>query len=147
LCEFVVVINMIIWTWFPLSSPAWSFNPNPAVEKIIGFAIDAPHSAILMRGMKDAGKETVQPSKTTRKFGGIYQHVRHPEMLGEMALFIAVALFTNSFFVVLWATLLVALGIPVLVYYQEKDLVKRFADAYLDYQRQTGALIPKFRSK
>ena len=145
--EFVVIINMILWIWFPVPNLAWPFHPNPVVGKVIAFTIAVPSSAILMKGMKDAGKETMQPSKTTKMFGGIYQHIRHPQTLGEMPLFIAIALFVNSLFLILWATLFVILGTPILIHYEEKDLRKRFGDAYLAYRRRTGALIPKFWKK
>ena len=147
MCEFIMIINMILWIWFPVPNLAWAFHPNPVVGEVIAFAIAVPSSAILMKGVKDAGKETMQPSKTTKIFGGIYQHIGHPQTLGEMPLFIAVALFINSLFLVLWATLFVILGTPILVYYEEKDLVKRFGNAYLEYRRRTGALIPKFWKK
>ena len=147
LCEFVLIMNMILWIWFPVPNLAWPFHPNPVVGKVIALAIAVPSSAILMKGMKDAGKETMQPSKTTKMFGGIYQHIRHPQTLGEMPLFIAVALFVNSLFLVLWATLFVVVGTPVLIHYEEKDLVKRFGDAYLEYRRRTDALVPKRKAK
>jgi len=91
-----MIINMILWIWFPVPNLAWPFHPNPVVGKVAAFAIAVPSSAILVKGMKDAGKETMQPSKATSMFGGIYQHIRHPQTLGEMPLFIAIALFINS---------------------------------------------------
>lgn len=141
--ELVLSINMILWIWFPAPNMAWPFHPNPVVGKVIAVAIAVPSAAILVKGIKDAGKETMQPSKTTKMFGGIYQHIRHPQTLGEMPLFIAIALFTNSLFLVVWATLFVILGTAILIHYEEKDLVKRFGDAYLEYRRRTGAFVPK----
>jgi len=137
-----MIINMILWIWFPVPNLAWAFHPNSVAAEVIAFAVAVPSSAILVKGVKDAGKETMQPSKTTKMFGGIYQHNRHPKTLGEMPLFIAVALFINSLFLVLWATLFVVLSTPILIYYEEKDLVKRFGNAYSEYRRRTGALIP-----
>jgi protein-S-isoprenylcysteine O-methyltransferase Ste14 len=37
--------------------------------------------------------------------------------------------------------------IPIVIYFEEKDLIKRFGDKYLDYKKKTGALIPKFWQK
>jgi protein-S-isoprenylcysteine O-methyltransferase Ste14 len=145
--EFVLTVNMVLWIWFPVPQIAWPLDPNPLMGKVIAFAIAVPSSAILVKGMKDAGRETMRPSKTTKMFGGIYKHIRHPQTLGEMLLFIAVAFFINSLFLVLWTTLVVILITAILIYYEEKDLVKRFGDAYLEYQQQTGALIPKFWKK
>ena len=74
-------------------------------------------------------------------------HIRHPQILGEMPLFIAITLFINSLFLVVWVTFFVILGTPILIHYEEKDLLKRFGDAYLEYRRRTGGLIPKFWEK
>jgi protein-S-isoprenylcysteine O-methyltransferase Ste14 len=76
--EVVLTINMVLWIWFPVPQLAWSLDPNPLMGKVIASAIAVPCSAILVKGMKDAGRETMQPSKTTKMFGGIYQHIRHP---------------------------------------------------------------------
>jgi hypothetical protein len=40
-----------------------------------------------------------------------------------------------------------SLGTAVVIRYEEKDLVKRFGDAYLECRQRTGALIPKFWKK
>jgi protein-S-isoprenylcysteine O-methyltransferase Ste14 len=61
-----------------------------------------------------------------------------------MPLFIAIALFINSLFLTVWTTLFVSLGTPIFIHYEEKDLLKRFGDAYLEYRRRTRGLIPRF---
>ena len=142
--ESVMIADMILWIWFPVPNLAWPFHPDPLVGRIVAFAIAVPSSAILMKGIKDAGQETMRPSKSTKMFGGIYQHIRHPQTLGEMPLFIAFALFINSLFLTVWATLFVSLGTPILIHYEEKDLLKRFGDAYLEYRRRRRGLIPRF---
>jgi len=35
--------------------------------------------------------------------------------------------------------------IPINIYYEEKDLIRRFGDKYQNYRKQTGALFPKLR--
>jgi protein-S-isoprenylcysteine O-methyltransferase Ste14 len=62
-------------------------------------------------------------------------------------LYVVIAFFINSLFLVLWTTVVVILITATLIYYEEKDLVKRSRNAYLEYQQQTGALIPKFWKK
>jgi hypothetical protein len=42
LCEFVMIINMILWIWFPVPNLAWAFHPNPVVGEVIAFAIAVP---------------------------------------------------------------------------------------------------------
>jgi protein-S-isoprenylcysteine O-methyltransferase Ste14 len=147
LFEFVLTANMVLWIWFPVPQLAWPLDPSPLIGEVIAFAIAVPSSAILVKGIKDAGRETMHPSKNTKMFEGIYHHMRHPQTLGEMLLYVVIAFFINSLFLVLWTTVVVILITATLIYYEEKDLVKRSRNAYLEYQQQTGALIPKFWKK
>jgi protein-S-isoprenylcysteine O-methyltransferase Ste14 len=34
-----------------------------------------------------------------------------------------------------------------MIHYEEKDLMKRFGNAYEEYRQQTGALIPKLKKR
>ena len=36
---------------------------------------------------------------------------------------------------------------PIVIYFEEKDLKKRFGESYFFYRKNTGALIPKLRRK
>ena len=87
------------------------------------------------------------PYEDTTMHDGIYQYIRHPGALGEMPLYIALAIFLNNWFLVLWMTFFVLIYTPLAIYFEEMDLVKRFGDEYLKYKERTGALIPKIRKK
>ncbi|MHA1384825.1 MAG: hypothetical protein ACTSR3_13830 [Candidatus Helarchaeota archaeon] len=39
------------------------------------------------------------------------------------------------------------MSLGIIIYYEEKDLVKRFGKAYIEYQHNTGAIFPKFWKK
>ena len=145
--ESLIITNQLLWIWFPLPFVNWPVNENLIVRIIIGIAVGVPLTPFLLKGMKYAGRETMRPSKDAKMFTGIYQHIRHPQILGEMPWFIAIAFFVNSIFLVLWATLFVFLFTPVIIYFEEKDLMKRFGDKYIEYRRNTGALIPRFWKK
>lgn len=34
-----------------------------------------------------------------------------------------------------------------MIHYEEKDLVKKYGEKYIEYQKSTGALFPKLRKK
>ena len=99
----------------------------------------------MIKGVLDAGSETVEPSKTTKMYGGIYNYIRHPQTIGEMPWFIIIALFLNSLFLVIWSTTMILIVSPIIMYFEEKDLIERFGDAYREYQKRTGAVFPKLR--
>ncbi len=97
--------------------------------------------------MKDAGKESLYPSKETKMFGGIYRYIRHPQNLGKLSLFIALAFCINLLFLVLWVTSSVIILILIISYFEEKDLILRFGDSYIKYKQTVGAFFPKIRKK
>lgn len=142
--EFVISLNIFLWIWFPLLNLNWKIHTNPWVGAVICFIIVIPGTIIMVKGMKDAGLETYKPSEKTSMFGGIYKYIRHPQSLGEFPLFIAFAFLVNSWFLVIIMTLFVIIYIPIMIYYEEEDLIKRFGGSYIKYQNETGALIPKF---
>jgi protein-S-isoprenylcysteine O-methyltransferase Ste14 len=37
--------------------------------------------------------------------------------------------------------------VPIMIHYEEKDLIRRFGEKYREYQKSTGALFPKIRKK
>ena len=142
--EFVITLNIFLWIWFPISDLNWKINQNHWVGIVICLTIAVPGIIIMFKGIKDAGSETYRPSDKTKMYGGIYKHIRHPQTLGEFPLFIAFAFFVNSWFLVFILTLFVVIYVPVMIHYEEKDLIRRFGESYKKYQKETGALLPKF---
>ncbi|MFW9773800.1 MAG: methyltransferase family protein [Candidatus Heimdallarchaeota archaeon] len=145
--EFMVVINLILWIWFPVPLINWKVHSNIVIGLIIGIVISIPCLALMLKGMKDAGSETLEPSKKTELYGGIYQYIRHPQSIGEFPLFVAIAFMVNSWFLVILMIIYILIYIPIMIFYEEKDLVSRFGEIYREYQKRTGILFPKLRRK
>ncbi len=74
--------------------------------------------------------------------GGIYKKLRHPGAVGEMPLYVVIALFVNSLFLAIWLTAFILVFTPIHIYYEEKDLLKRFGEEYAEYRRRTPAVFP-----
>lgn len=146
LFELVSVINLVLWIWFPLPIVnTWIISSNIWVGIIIAICIVIPCSIILFLGIKAAGSETLSPSKDTEMYGGIYRYIRHPQSLGEFPLFPALSFAFNSWFLVLISSIFIIIYIPIMISYEERDLIRRFGDKYREYQKNTGALFPKLR--
>jgi protein-S-isoprenylcysteine O-methyltransferase Ste14 len=146
LFESISVINLILWIWFPLPLVGdWRISPNIWVGIIVAICIAIPCCTILYLGIKAAGSETLSPSKDTEMYGGIYKYIRHPQSLGEFPLFVVICFAVNSWFLVLISLVFIIIYIPIMIHYEEEDLIKRFGDKYRDYQKSTGALFPKLR--
>ncbi len=143
--EIIKTINIIVWTWFPIPILNWKIHTNNLIGVFIGMIISLPSAFILLKGVKDAGSETIQPSKETLMYAGIYKYIRHPQSGGEFPLFVALAFAINSWFLVIVMAAHMIIYMPIMIYYEEKDLIRRFGDNYRDYQKRTGAIFPKIR--
>lgn len=143
--EFVITINIILWIWFPVPEFNWIIHSNILVGIIICIVMLVPCITIMLLGVKAAGKETLTPSKETEMYGGIYKYIRHPQTVGEFPMFVAIAFAFNSWFLVILMAVWIIIYIPIMVHYEEADLVRRFGESYKEYQKRTGALFPKLR--
>jgi protein-S-isoprenylcysteine O-methyltransferase Ste14 len=143
----LMTFNLILWFWFPIPQLSWIIHPNPFIGIFLGLIIAIPCILLMGKGVIDAGKETMHPSADTKMYKGIYRHIRHPQILGEMPLFIVITLFLNSLFLLILVSITIVLIIPIMIHYEEKDLMKRFGNAYEEYRQQTGALIPKLKKR
>ncbi|MFX1582511.1 MAG: methyltransferase family protein [Promethearchaeota archaeon] len=143
----ILTVNMILWLWFPIPELAWVVHPNWLISILIGIILAIIFTPIWIKGIKDAGRETMEPSPSTELYGGIYNHIRHPQAVGEMPWFVIIPLFLNSLFLVIWATVMILIVSPAIIYYEEKDLITRFGDKYREYQQRTGAIFPKLRKR
>ena len=146
--EMISVINLILWIWFPLPILSeWKVSENIWAGIIIGIIIMVPCLIIMGKGIIDAGSETLSPSKDTEMYGGIYNYIRHPQSLGEFPLFIAISFMLNSWFLVLISVIFIVIFMPIMIFFEEKDLILRFGDKYITYKEKTGALFPKLKNR
>ena len=146
--EMISVINLILWIWFPLPILSeWKVSENIWAGIIIGIIIMVPCLIIMGKGIIDAGSETLSPSKDTEMYGGIYNYIRHPQSLGEFPLFIAISFMLNSWFLVLISVIFIVIYMPIMIFFEEKDLILRFGDKYITYKEKTGALFPKLKNR
>ncbi len=72
---------------------------------------------------------------------GVYKSVRHPSYTGSILFWLGFTLLLNSilgFTVMLLGVILVLIRIP----FEEKMLINRFGQRYIDYMKRTKKLIP-----
>jgi protein-S-isoprenylcysteine O-methyltransferase Ste14 len=137
----------VLWLWFPIPELIWPISTNPVIPMILGIIIAIPFSIIMLKAMKDGGKEHGAPYKDTKMHDGIYRQIRHPGALGEMPLYVALGIMLNSWFLTIWMTIFILIYTPLAILCEEKDLIKRFGQVYIDYKKQTPALLPKLRKR
>jgi len=143
----VVAVNYVLYHWFPLPLALPKNFPWPWwVSVVMAVAIGVPSLYLMIRGVRDAGEETMTPKREHEMNGGIYERIRHPQALGEFPLWWVMAFLVHSPFLVLFSFLYV----PVWYYFclaEERDLVIRYGTAYEEYCRRVGFWIPKRHGK
>lgn len=147
LLEVIIITNLLIWIWFPIPELNWIIHPNIWVGITIFFIIAIPSVIVWFLGVAHAGKETFEPSKDSEMYGGIYNYIRHPQSLGEYLALLAFVFATNCWFLVIVMAIVSIIYLPIMIHYEEADLIRRFGDSFREYQQRTGALIPKFWKK
>ena len=141
--EVFAIVNYLIYFFFPLSITIpqffiWEYW----ISVILSIVILIPSLYIMLKGVKDAGREALFPDKKHTLYGGIYEKIRHPQALGEVFIWWGVALLLNSPFLFLYSIV----WFPLFYWFckaEEKDLLIRYGEAYLEYKKKTGMFIPK----
>ena len=141
--EFVAIVNYVIYFFYPLPVPLpRAFPWEYWISVTIALAIGIPSTYLMIRGLKDAGEESLAPKKEHTLYGGIYKKMRHPQATGEVALWWVGAFILNSPFLAIFSFI----WLPIFYMFcwaEERDLVIRYGKAYLEYKKNTGFVIPK----
>ena len=137
----LAAIHYVVFWYYPLPGLPpnlvefpWQYH----ISVYIALLLTLPFSYIMWIGMRDAGEETMTPKKDHELYsGGIYDHMRHPQAVGEFPLWFTFALLGHSPFLTLFSFLY----LPVWYYFsieEEKDLVLRYGKPYEAYRRRVG---------
>ena len=141
--ELITIINFIFYFFFPLPIPIpQCFIWDYWISVILSIVILIPCLYIMLKGVKDAGREALFPDKEHTLYKGIYEKIRHPQALGEVFIWGAAALLLNSPFLFLYSIV----WFPIFYWFckaEEKDLIIRYEKPYIDYINQTGMFFPK----
>ncbi|RME46692.1 MAG: hypothetical protein D6791_07630 [Chloroflexi bacterium] len=136
-------INYVVYYFYPLPIPLPRTFPWPWwVSALIAVVIAVPAGYLWVRGMKDAGEETMFVKKEHGLYGGIYEKIRHPQAVGELPYWWVIAFLLHSPFLVLFSFIWVPI-FAIMCWAEEQDLVLRYGEAYEAYRQRTGAFIPK----
>jgi len=141
--ETITVINLILWVLYPIEGLYFPIFSELWKSIVIGVIVMIPFGIILFKAMKDAGNETMMPSKDTKLYGGIYKSLRHPQTLGEFPLWPIFGFMTNSWLIFFIGLIFIIIYTPIMIKIEEADLVRRFGDEYIEYKKNTPALFPK----
>ncbi|MHA2117844.1 MAG: methyltransferase family protein [Candidatus Thorarchaeota archaeon] len=142
----VPFIAMNYWNWFYFVIEPAVIQPllfvSGVVLVIIGLVVTRMASRVI-------SVSTVADMRTDRKAelvtGGIYSRTRHPLYLATILLLLGLAALYPFDRVIVFS---IALSFYVIIgaYLEERKLVIHYGDAYLEYRKQAGFMLPRIRS-
>ncbi|MBU1001084.1 MAG: hypothetical protein KKE73_01025 [Proteobacteria bacterium] len=136
------VVCFAVYRFFPLPVPLPEYFPwSWWVSLVLALLLMVPAGAVMLAGIRAAGKEAMSPQKGQGLFGGIYSRIRHPQFY-EVFGWWALALVLHSPFLFLFSFFYLPIWL-MMVQAEERDLVLRHGDVYVDYYRRTGAFVPR----
>ncbi len=139
----IVCVNYVLYLFYPLPIPLpRTFPWGGWVSALIAVLIAIPAGYVWIRGMRDAGEETMVVKKEHIMYGGIYDKIRHPQAAGEMLVWWVIAFLLNSPFLVLYSFVWIPI-FAVMCWAEERDLLIRYGQAYSAYRERTGFLFPR----
>lgn len=129
---------------------SWSSLPLPAWLRWSGFVCGVPCSGLMFWTLQSLGNNltdtVVTRANASLITSGPYRWVRHPYYSITGILMLSASLLSANGLIA--ATSLMVLGLLVIrTPLEEKHLVERFGQSYLDYAANTGRFLPKLYSK
>ncbi len=144
---YVTWVNYILWIWFPVDAFNFVIIRQYLISLIIGMIFFIFSFPLLYFGIKSTGKETMRPSKDKEMNTGIYNYIRHPQIVADWLGFIGFAFISNSLILLIITIVFILIYTPIMIKKEEEDLIRRYGDKYKKYQKRTGALFPRMRKR
>lgn len=146
---------LLVWQWRAMPATIWQIE-HPVLNKgvwgfywlgwLIAFLATLAINHFELTGLQQvyANLRGRKPAPSSFKLPRLYRLVRHPMQFGVLIAFWAAPHMTVG-------RLVFALGMTTYIlvglYFEERDLVRRYGDSYLAYQQQTPKLLPLPRSQ
>jgi len=74
---------------------------------------------------------------------GVYRYIRHPIYLAVVVELLSVPLVPNAYYTTLAALVLYMPLLAMRLRQEEREMLAKFGEAYRQYQREAGALLPR----
>ena len=118
--------------------PTWFFYPGMIVM-ILGIIFRQWSIAVLGRFFSGT-VSTQEGQKVVEK--GPYKYIRHPSYTGALIILIGIGLALQSWGAVITLVFLFSLGYGYRIHVEEKVLISKLGDPYIEYKKRTKRLIP-----
>lgn len=132
--------------FYLLADRMFNSAESPLWAKVAGLALMGGELVMVRQVVRNLGPERLIGKVEMGGGGqlitaGIYAHIRHPSYAGMMATMLGICLLAGT--LTLWAAAVVWLVLMrVMVAFEERELVARFGEAYLNYRARVPAFLP-----
>lgn len=144
-----LLATILLFVFYP-SALDWSRVALPGWLRWVAAGVAVPCIPLawwVFRSIGNNISETVLTKRTHQLVSaGPYRWIRHPLYAVAMLLLLTFAVIASSWFVALYWLLTVLVFRLIVIPREEGFLIKAFGDRYLNYQKGTGALLPKIVS-
>ncbi len=145
----VFIPAIIFWLSFYLGYQTRIFSDQMAmlmlglVFLLAGLALAVKTSRLFLT----LGQGTPAPWEPPKKLvvAGPYRYVRNPMISGMIAILIGESLVFGSWLIFIWALIFFAANMIYFPWFEEKGLIKRFGQDYLEYKKNVPRWIPRLR--
>ena len=107
---------------------------------VIGFVIRI-HSILTLKQYFTYSVAKVEGHRIVET--GLYKFIRHPGYLGQMIIFIGISMSISNWLSILVMMIPVTLGYLYRINVEERFMLERLGEDYLNYQERTKRIIPK----
>ncbi len=109
------------------------------ISLFIGIIILAISLIMRIAGQKQLGTSPGLKGKSRLVTSGIYRWMRHPLYISNMLLAVGLALLLKSTYAFLFSIVYSLLFLPI-IYFEEKDLLKKYGKEYEEYRKKVPQL-------
>jgi protein-S-isoprenylcysteine O-methyltransferase Ste14 len=114
----------------------------PILHLLLALVFVIPGAWLGIKGVTDIGLEASETHRPTHIITtGVYSRIRHPQYLGAMLSHIGITFLVSGFYSLLVTPLVIVIN-SLLCWKEEKELLREFGDAYLQYKKQVPMFFP-----
>ncbi len=141
-------LRVFIFLIFVLPPIVFPFTKSPRmtipliVSLFTGIFLIGISFIIRIVSQKQIGASPALKNKVKLITTGIYGFARHPLYIGNGLFAIGLALLFNSLYAFLFSILYAFLYLPI-IYFEEKNLLKKYGEEYKKYKEEVGLLFPQ----
>ena len=141
----MIVLSILLLTTFPVTVRSIFLATISVLVGVLMGIIGLILVGWTISDFSKLGKGSLAPWNPTKNLVviGIYQHVRNPMITGVIIILLSESVLFYSFPIFIWAILFFLLNAIYIPSSEEKGLVSRFGEEYLEYKKNVPRWIPK----